>query len=32
MISHEECDTLVERVRSSLDDMADELTREGALG
>jgi hypothetical protein len=31
MISHEECDTLVERVRLSLDEMADELTREGAM-
>ena len=32
VISHEECDLLVERVRKSLDDLADELTREGALG
>ena len=27
----EECDLLVERVRKSLDSLADELTREGAL-
>jgi putrescine aminotransferase len=32
VISREECDILVERARKSLDDLADKLTREGALG
>jgi len=32
VISREECDLLVERARKSLDDLADELTREGVLG
>jgi putrescine aminotransferase len=32
VISREECDLLAERARKSLDDLADELTREGALG
>jgi len=32
VISHEECDQLVARARQSLDELADELTREGALG
>ena len=32
VISHEECDVFVERARKTLDDLADELTREGALG
>jgi putrescine aminotransferase len=31
VISHEECDRLVARARQSLDDLADELTRDGAL-
>jgi putrescine aminotransferase len=31
VISHEECDLLVERTAAALDDLADELTREGAL-
>jgi putrescine aminotransferase len=32
VISHEECDLLVERARKSLDELADELTREDKLG
>jgi putrescine aminotransferase len=32
VISRDECDILVERARKTLDDLADELTREGALG
>jgi putrescine aminotransferase len=32
VITREECDLLVERTRKALDDLADELTREGALG
>jgi putrescine aminotransferase len=31
VISHEECDILAERARKTLDDLADALTREGAL-
>jgi len=31
VISREECDQLVERLRKALDQLADELTREGAL-
>jgi putrescine aminotransferase len=31
VLSREECDLLVERARKSLDDLADELTREGRL-
>ncbi|MCH8953027.1 MAG: aspartate aminotransferase family protein [Proteobacteria bacterium] len=32
VISREECDLLVERTGKALDQLADELTREGALG
>ena len=32
VIGREECGLLVERARKTLDDLADELTREGALG
>jgi putrescine aminotransferase len=32
VISHEEIDIFVERARKTLDDLADELTREGAMG
>jgi putrescine aminotransferase len=32
VISHDECDELVARARKTLDDLADELKREGALG
>jgi putrescine aminotransferase len=31
VIGHEECDLLVERTAAALDELADELTREGAL-
>jgi adenosylmethionine-8-amino-7-oxononanoate aminotransferase len=30
-LNREECDLLVERVRTALDDLADELTREATL-
>jgi putrescine aminotransferase len=31
VISRDECDILVDRARKTLDDLADELTRDGTL-